>query len=706
MEIALNYNDLKSIISSQKATFEMSTPTRSFQIVSDFGRAYIEPTFTKQDFATEHPRFLLVSAVGASGKSALAKKLSSDTGLPVLDLGAHAPVADNTLTGLLTTSFPIQDLSQILASLRVGSFGVIIDGMDEGRSKVNEAAFNAFLDNLLQLSGGSARTSFVLLGRTQALIDSWVYLQEHGASVGLAQIDAFSQHQAVRYIDTFANAPSAGERKLYESVRDSILENLAKALSVEVTQYLNFIGYPPVLDAIATLLREEKNYYKLSQDLTGTKGDEVESHLLYKIAQYILDREKSTKIAPNILEPLITAFPGPDQAKIRQTAYDYQEQAARLIAHALKIEYKGHVIPQEGLNSKYEEQLGPFLAEHPFLVGGGREFRNAVFEAVCLAILIAGRKPEHTHLVIQYASEHRSSLYVIQMLDQAAPSARVDASMLHVLVSAALEFKSISSRAEVTIEPFAATDKIHEEDQANGLYLDIAVEIVRPHADEPEAKFTFTTTVTKDSAVLLGSKLSACTVEMPCEVVLSGLGEVELNAPVEIEARKISLATPSLLIKAQPKSEEKQVLLEAEHISSSLVSLSLENGVDFTVRVTDKEAYQYPLIKYIKTGVVLPTAGNVNLKYLKLRKILTHFRSHSRGTLAKLRAKIENERVAGNEVGKPVLDRLKQDGVLVLDGKFYFLQPANLDKFLGVSWMRLREGEIPEKLVEYLQSIE
>ena len=73
--------------------------------------------------------------------------------------------------------------------------------------------------------------------------------------------------------------------------------------------------------------------------------------------------------------------------------------------------------------------------------------------------------------------------------------------------------------------------------------------------------------------------------------------------------------------------------------------------------------------------------------------------------MAKLRAKVENERVAGNDMGMPVLERLVQDGILVPNGAFYFLQPTNVDKFLGVSWTRLREGEVNQKLVEYLQSI-
>jgi hypothetical protein len=154
-ETFVNYNHLKSIVSSRKTTFTILTPIKSFYVAAQPERPYIEPSFTKQEFEEEIPRFLLITAVGASGKTALAIKLSADTSMPILDLRSHPPVADNTLTGLLTTSFPLEQLSDILTSLKNGTYGVIIDGIDEGRSKVNEPAFNAFLDDLIKRSAGS-----------------------------------------------------------------------------------------------------------------------------------------------------------------------------------------------------------------------------------------------------------------------------------------------------------------------------------------------------------------------------------------------------------------------------------------------------------------------------------------------------------------------------------------------------------------------
>jgi hypothetical protein len=703
----LNYNDLKSIVSSQKTKFTMSAPTGSFYEVTQLQQAYIEPLFTKQHFEEEKPRFLLITAVGASGKSALAHKLAADTNMPVLDLSAHPPVADNTLTGLLTTSFPIEQLSNILTNLKGGQYGVIIDGIDEGRSKVNESAFNAFLEDLIKLSAGSSRASFILLGRTQALIDCWVYLQEKGIGVGLASIDPFTQDQAVQYINTFAEPPVAGgQRALYDSTRDSILSRLASALSGESRKYLNFIGYPPVLDAIATLLKEEKNYFKLSEELKAGGANEVEANLLYKIASYIIERERTAKVIPNVLKALLAEFPPQEQIKIESLAYDREEQAARLISYILRIPYSKEVIPQPLLNVQYEERLALFLAEHPFLVGGGREFRNAIFEAVCLAVLAAGAKPNNATLVNSYLAGRRNNLYLIQMLNQVAPGCNVDMRIVHALIGAALEFRSIELQPEVTIEPREYLDRDAEGfDLGHDLDLELSIDVMSAQTHEVFKKFCFRSRIKGKNVLPLGPRLSACYIDVPCEVTLSGSDELELTAPVEIGARRISLLSPALVVKAQPKSVEKEVILEAGDIVSSLTSLPVENGVEFKARVTLKVDYQYPLVKYVKQKEIIPNADGVRDKYLKLRKILTHFRSHSKGTMAKLRDKVEHERIAGNDVGRPVLQRLVNDGILVPEGIFYFLEPANVDRLLGVSWMRLREGETNQKLVAYLQSI-
>lgn len=47
------------------------------------------------------------------------------------------------LTGLLITSFAVEQLSHIFRSLRSGDYRIIIDGIDEGRSKTSRPALSS-----------------------------------------------------------------------------------------------------------------------------------------------------------------------------------------------------------------------------------------------------------------------------------------------------------------------------------------------------------------------------------------------------------------------------------------------------------------------------------------------------------------------------------------------------------------------------------
>ena len=153
----MQYTALKSIIASQKSPSTPQNPSESFFIKTKRVAPYIEPGFSKAEFPNEKPSILLVSAVGASGKTTTAHALSFDIQLPILDLAKHKAVGDNTLTGILTTAYSSDRVGTVLEGLHNGTHGIIIDGIDEGRSKTTEQGFEAFLDDLIQRSQGSPR---------------------------------------------------------------------------------------------------------------------------------------------------------------------------------------------------------------------------------------------------------------------------------------------------------------------------------------------------------------------------------------------------------------------------------------------------------------------------------------------------------------------------------------------------------------------
>jgi hypothetical protein len=696
----MNYYQLKSILGSDKKTFSLRNSTASFQIIDDRKTPYIEPNFEKVIYETEKPAVILVSAVGATGKSTLAGVLSYDTKLPILDLGKHKPVGDNTLTGLLTTAYVLKDISGILEGLSDGSYGIIIDGIDEGRSKTTEKGFEAFLDDIANLCKSSPKTTFVMMGRTQILDECWTYLDEKGISTGLITISPFSIDSASKYIDEFTKGMSSPYAKQYEAVRTYVIEKLGAAFSTDQNDFLSFIGYPPVLDAIVTLLTEENNYHKLLEDLSIADGGNLEVALLHRIATYILDRERRQKVIPNIVEQIVADAPEAIRGPAVSDAFSLNEQSIRLVAHCLGESVALSPIPEPQLNEKYEAQLVSWLPEHPFLAG--KEFRNAVFEAVALATLMASHDELSEHLVSRYMASHKHSYHLVYMADAIIHDHLISLAHLNHLLLAAMEFRSVHSTVELRIDG----EDSYANNQASDTNCTVGIEInLLVGEDEVSKTFTFEASATNDTTIKLGPRLAGAFINVPCAVEFVGPAEIELIAPVEISAHTINLNAKTLVTRPAPqKGGEDNIVLSAATLESHLETI-LANGVSLDLSLEDVTGLAYPAIRYAQRRSKLPSDPHIVQKYLRLKRILVEFRSHSKGSLARFKDKIESERVLKNDIGRSVLQRLLEDKVLHLDGKFYRLNPEGLNKHLGMSWENFRRGEASEDMLDYLRSI-
>lgn len=701
----MKFYDLNSIIAAQKRPISPRQDTESFGIVRERPNPYIQPTFEKVEFARERPAIVLVSAVGATGKTTLARVLSNSTGLPLLDLARHKPVGDNTVTGLLTSTFEVQHLTDVFQRISQGEFGLIIDGIDEGRSKTTGKAFEAFLDDIARLCKDAANVSFVLLGRTQVLEDCWVYLTDQGVETGLVMIRPFDIEQARNYIDVSINGLGSAHATEYADVRDMILQRLGAAFTdgaAEGSQsFLSFIGYPPVLDAVVTLLQQEQNYHRLQGELRGGDADGVEVSLLYRIASYILQREKDEKVVPNILSELINDMPRNDQREITASVYGAKEQCIRLVAHSLGRWVDLCPTGKATIDSKYEDRLRSFLPEHPFVNSPGRQFRNAVFEAVALSTLILSADDRATGLVLEYIDSHKDNYHLLYLLHKMARGRKIPISVLRAIIGSALEFRSRTSSVQISVGDPGLGDWDSDPSKA----LQIEIEIHMGSDDGQSKRFLFESELDGVDSVDLGCKLSTTYVFLPCEVSLSGAEELELTAPTMIFGHKIALRSQSLVLKAPSKSEdERQVVLAAEALECTVGNI-VTNGADLVIGVTDPTGITYPAIQHVEAEVDFSYDPSLKEKYLRLRRILVLFRSHSRGALAKYRAKIEHERVLRNPLGRAILQRLLDDEILTREGDFYFLQPENVDEHLGVTWTDLRKGRTSEKLMQYLRSI-
>ena len=700
----MKYNALKSIVASQKGLTVLPNPSDSFSVKSTRVDPYIEPGFSKTDFPTEKPSILLLDAVGASGKTTTAHALSFDTQLPVLDLAKHKAVGDNTLTGILTTAYPIGQVGAVLEGLRQGTHGIIIDGIDEGRSKTTEQGFEAFLDDLIQLSKRSPSTAIVVLGRSQVILSTWVYLSDKDADVGMVQLDPFDLEQAKSYIDSRAIEIIPGQQKIYKQTRDTVLAKLSAAFSPTAANnnvFLSFIGYPPVLDAIAKLLREERNYHRLQEALSRGIEGQLETGLLIRISEYLLDRDHREKALPNFIEGIADDAGGSLGEKLRKSLYNREEQCARVLSWSLNRPFPLRVIEDNALNERYEAAVGDWFQDHPFL--DDTCLRNVVFAAFAVARCMLSDIREYRDLAYGYAVANRPTYHLLYILDELAKDHEIDVRSFNMLIQSCSEFLGINADVSIDIDGNSWEDSDGEQDTG----VELTITIGFPEKDQ-ERTFVYKGIVGAE-AIPLGPYLVNTNITLPCAVDLLGIPSIEAIGNCSISARSVHIETPDLILRDISRLRQEGTQRSGGLFINTHKAEGLVNGVSFgaagvTIQCVE-HALGYPLVKYVQKVVPPFVDSELQEKHRRLRRILSDFASHKRGRLAKYRVKIDHERVLQNQLGKKILAALLKEGILQKDPKFYYIDPDQCDAKLGISWQQLRQYKSSSKLEKFLKGV-
>jgi len=699
----MQYYGLKSIVNSRKNPVSLKGSSDSFYVSSEKVTPFIEPGFSKVEFPQEKPSILLVSAAGAAGKTTTAQALSFDTQLPILDLAVHKAVGDNTLTGILTTAYAIENVGQVLEGLRNGTHGIIIDGIDEGRSKTTEEGFEAFLDDLIERSKNSPTTVIVIFGRSQVLLSTWCYLMDRNAGVGLVEIEPFNIEQARAYIDAQVQDRNVNQQRNYEAARDEVLNRLGAAFNTESKDaFLTFIGYPPVLDAIGTLLREESNYHRIQQKLSGNADGQVEISLLVRICDYLMQREHDEKALPNFIAAIAADADETTCQELHNTLYNTEEQCARVLSRALGRAFPRQLIQDKALNERYENAVEAWCPDHPFLTD--TRLRNAVFEAAAVARCVLSDIQDYKDLAFEYTRLHRPTYHLLYIMDFIGNDVEIDAHCFNMLMQSCSEF--LGTATEITIE---IEGESWEESAADSKVVGELVMTVELPEKNQARTFCFSGKSQGAESIALGPYLINAQVTLPCHVELLGRPALEAFGECGISAPQIRIDTSDLIVRSIAHGRhggvqrEAMMFIDAEKVEGHAEAVSLNDNI---LRIQCSEhGLDYPLAKFVHIVSQPPLDTALREKYLRLRRILLEFRSHSKGSLAKYRDKIEHERVLKNEIGRRVLSALLKDGILRIESKFYHINPERLNKKLGITWQELREHKSSELVEEFLRNV-
>ncbi|MDE2706089.1 MAG: hypothetical protein OXI35_13550, partial [Gemmatimonadota bacterium] len=338
------------------------TPAGWVTGIESFGPFVEAPLKFADDFGEEKTcPILLISAPGAVGKSTLANEIAARTGSILVDLSKAEAVGGSTITGGLARA-------GLYGPFADGDVALLIDGLDEARIRVTKDSFSAFLDDIIRLADGR-RKPVTLFGRTSAIEDAWLALAEMGIEPPVLEIQFYGSEAALEFVTRRIASDRAAKGDDVNAAADADMRAASRILLSLGTQAHTdgekFVGYAPVLIAVAKRVAAERNPMALVQALE--RGQEALS--LNGIVDAIMERETAK------LERL--EFGAQD---LKAALYGRAEQIERLISAVYEIDHQPDMpeMSQEDAE-KYNNALKTWVPEHPFTDGSGITPSSEVF---------------------------------------------------------------------------------------------------------------------------------------------------------------------------------------------------------------------------------------------------------------------------------------------------------------------------------------
>lgn len=344
----------------------VGTSALSVRTTEDF---FVPPQFAVMEDSGGAP-IVLLSARGAAGKTTVANELSGRLDTPVWRLQDDSGVSRSSVHSVLVQHLRVVDPLALLDEL--DSPLLIVDSLDEARSRVSATSWSEFIEALLEASLHGLR--LLLMGRARTLEDLWVSLVDAGSAPDWFEVSHFDGTARAKYVDarTKARDPRTDtSATAYQQARDAILQALSVPMGGEQDQD-RFVGYPPVLDAVAERLVDSPNFMAIFNEFASLRSTS-RTAVLKRIIDELLKREQ-TKIAPTARDLQL------DPASV----YTPKEQAAWLL-HDLELATEPDLLIDEppARRVDYLERIKTFREDHPFR--NDREWASPVFQAYIVA---------------------------------------------------------------------------------------------------------------------------------------------------------------------------------------------------------------------------------------------------------------------------------------------------------------------------------
>jgi hypothetical protein len=662
---------------------------------------FVEPTLTIVEGDPEVARLMIIAAPGAVGKSSYAKALAVATNSVIVDLAKTSPLGGNFFQGGLANAFGPRALSDAAD----GKIALVVDALDEAQMRAGPQGYEAGLLDLAGIADTSSALPTVLLGRALAAEDAYLLLIANGYNACLLQIEFFTDNQASQYLQKklpLVAAHSAQVSSAFQNhdqvFRDLAEQARAKLIAAAGCEKTNFAGYAPVLDAICEFTLEADGLnpqVKLAKLKATSQID-----LIDDITISILEREQG-KLQSQFREQ------HPDASDTTLSKLYTVEEQHQYVAFNLF----GGIAPaypelsKEAYYATYQEMVERFAPQHPFVSANGVA-SNPVFAAYVVAWAL--RKTGQADLVraAVLAQPNLMSGIFFELYDrqlQTEPNAKMPLADIGILYQALNSQIIPGQRVQLEISD-QGSDEGATAIEAQFEILDR----IDPNTGAAAPGRTWGPySTTPDTILELHSPFSNVYVDAPITVQLGDGIVQQIGAPTELSVEALLVSAKQVLVQSggadAPKELQTVALFAREAACEGVQTVTVR---DAALSVSWPDAKAYPWNSYV---VDVPAAADENVTFLRrrLRRILTAFRSHSKGALVRLAAKIDHSRMTKDARGIALVDKLIEDKILVpFDaGKFYQLDPDIMGDILGVGYHDLAQSRFTPESDSYLNDV-
>lgn len=636
---------------------------------------YISPSFSdvKTDIkmSTLNPKFVLFSAPGATGKSALAKHIANRFDALYWDL-PKVKIGTNSFAGSILNAVGAAKYSEFIGDLNAGDMLLVIDAFDEAEIVSGRKMLNDFLADISNSLTNYVIPSVFLLARTETAQYIASFCANNDIPVVHYEIGFFGEDAAKDFIIKSVsgkNSPSKPDIECAESYYNVIKQNIT------AEECASFLGYAPVLEAISTHIKENSNRQKMISELS-TQRDCVS--IIMKILDDLLDREQTKKVVPAFWGKCMESHP---EFTEWDKVYSAKEQLVRVIYYILfrdssYTNYPLDFLPPQ-LVDDYQAVLDSFLQQHPFVrtvteaVSPNRniDFTGPAFRDYSLAKIILDSNSEA--LADMYFEEsHSQSYFPSQIFFDCYMKISGNAIAPNHI---AYVYDSFKAKATAYERPYLQCSELPASDTENASCLAMFSMIVgkqqSPRRGDYFAKILI------DDSPLKFAQLVNVSIDTPKMSVI--IGHTGVDAYIHnssVICKNIIWETRNVAIEAY--APEGCLLVAREGFMGDSTVIDITNADNLKICAPNINAY-YKLIPY--SYDFEDTTEYDIVKFIHaLRCILVEFRTHGKDMLAKTAERIEFVTVGNSAIKRQVLDYLKHCDIIYASDHLYKINEAKM----------------------------